>query len=75
MKRIEWLDSWRGIGCLMVFTSHIISEFGYCQGTFLGKSGVAVLFVLSAYLLCEIYYRDKQQINCAWVINFYKKGL
>lgn len=73
MKRTEWLDSWRGIGCLMVFASHALDNLTDSKGSFLGKSGVAMLFILSAYLLCELYYWNEQKIGCSWIVNFYKK--
>lgn len=55
MKRMDYLDSWRGIGCFMVFVSRMRSALKgkWGNGSFLGKSGVAVLFALSAYLLCN----------------------
>lgn len=70
--REDWLDSWRGIGCLMVFASHALDVLFEC-GSFLGKSGVAMLFILSAYLMCELYYWNEQKVYFTWIINFYKK--
>lgn len=32
-----------------------------------------MLFILSAYLLCELYYWNEQEIDCSWIVNFYKK--
>lgn len=74
MKTMKYLDSWRGIGCLMVFASHILDSLFGC-GTFFGKSGVAILFSLSAYLLCELYYWRIGEINKKWCVNFYKKRI
>lgn len=77
MKRRDYLDSWRGIGCLMVFVSHMLSilKGRWSNGSFLGKSGVAVLFTLSAYLLCELYYWSEEKIDIRWSINFWKKRI
>lgn len=72
MQKIEYLDSWRGIGCFMVFISHILDKLFEC-GSFFGKSGVAILFALSAYLLCELYYWNEKKIDIKWSINFWKK--
>ncbi len=74
MDKIDWLDSWRGIGCLMVFISHVLDSL-FQQGSFFGKSGVAMLFILSAYLLCELYYWSGQEINWGWIKKFYQKRI
>lgn len=52
-EKILWIDSFRGIACMIVVAAHIISThpvFGkYANGC--GKTGVWCFMVLSAYLL------------------------
>lgn len=45
MKRIDYLDSWRAIGCLLVFTSHILDSFFNC-GSFFSKCCCSMHYVL-----------------------------
>ena len=58
----------------MVFIGHIL---GCCYeiSSFLGKSGVTLFYVLSAYLITDSYYNKKLIISWNWIRAFYQKRI
>ena len=66
MERMKWIDGWRGVGCFIICLTHCLSEF-YGIRMCLGKSGVCMLFMLTAYLYFEKYYYN----SFAWSVKSY----
>lgn len=59
----------------MVFGGHCL-DWCWEIPAFLDKSGVALFFVLSSYLLTESYcYKKKTVISWNWIKEFYKKRI
>ena len=69
-KRLEYLDSIRGVAALFVLLSHTVAAFAWPKGfdTFLnlpfvsilfsGQEAVCMFFVLSGYVLSKPYFRS-----------------
>jgi peptidoglycan/LPS O-acetylase OafA/YrhL len=57
-QNLPELDGWRGIAILFVLFSHFISSF-YGLGNF----GVAIFFVLSGYLMSDLLFIKKVNLN------------
>lgn len=70
-KRVKWIDSMRGIACLLVMFAHLLatnSIYGsYANGC--GKIGVWLFFLLSGYFLLQ----TDDEINMKWVGKYYLK--
>lgn len=77
-KNVLWMDSLRGIACIIVVIAHIISfhpTIGiYANGC--GKIGVWCFMVLSAYLLYSPYCREKKRFGIReWGAFYVKRGM
>lgn len=74
---ILWMDSLRGLACIIVVIAHIISfhpTIGiYANGC--GKIGVWCFMVLSAYLLYRPYCKEKRQFGIKDLGAFYIKRI
>lgn len=77
-ENILWMDSLRGLACIIVVIAHIISfhtAIGmYANGC--GKIGVWCFMVLSAYLLYRPYCKGKRQFGIKdWGVFYIKRGI
>lgn len=77
-ENILWINSLRGLACLIVVIAHIISvnpNIGiYANGC--GKIGVWCFMVLSAYLLYRPYCKEKRQFGIKdWGVFYIKRGI
>ena len=74
-KNILWLDSFRGIACMIVVVAHIVSTHStigkYASGC--GKIGVWCFMVLSAYLLYRPYCSENRKFGWRDLGEFYIK--
>ena len=73
-NRILWLDTLRGLACLIVFFAHVIARFpetvDYSYGV--GKIGVWFFMVSGGYLLLA---GKSEKIDIKWVLRFYLKKI
>ncbi len=69
-KRILWLDSLKGIACLIVFFAHVIARYpetvDYSYGV--GKTGVWLFMVSSGYLLMVT---APKKLSWKWLLRYY----
>lgn len=77
-EKIIWLNSLRGIACIIVVIAHMLNfhpTIGiYTNGC--GKIGVWCFMVLSAYLLYRPYCREKKQFGIReWGAFYVKRGM
>lgn len=70
-KKIEWLDSLRGIACLIVVVAHIVAQHPvigmYANGC--GKIGVWLFLVMSSFLL--LYHTGSKVFSGKNLIRYY----
>jgi len=66
LKRIDYLDGWRGIAILLVLVSHFM-QFNYMN---FGRMGVDIFFVLSGMLMANILFVKKVSLT-----TFYKRRI
>lgn len=66
LKRIDYLDGWRGMAILLVLINH----FFQIEGINLGRMGVDVFFVLSGMLMANILFVKKVPLSI-----FYKRRI
>ena len=73
--RIKWIDSLRGIACVLVMFAHLLSThpvYGiYANGC--GKIGVWLFFALAGYLLLNT--AKDEDITLKWCVKYYSKKL
>ena len=74
-EKIKWLESIRGLACLVVLIAHIVASnptFGiYASGC--GKIGVWVFMLLSGMLLILPYVDNEQTFSIKQLPGYYKK--
>ena len=74
-NRILWLDTLRGLACLIVFFAHVIARFpetvDYSYGV--GKIGVWFFMVSGGYLL--LMSGKTEKIGIGWILRFYVKKI
>ena len=58
-SRLNYIDSIRGISCIMVYLCHMLDNILGGHPNFLGKVGVCFLFALSGYCNMEVYHEYK----------------
>ncbi len=77
IDRIEWLDSLKGIACLIVVSMHILSktEYGaYANGC--GKIGVWLFMISAGYMLLYPYIVDENKsFNICDIPKYYCKRI
>lgn len=66
MRRLVYLDGWRGCAVLAVLVAH----FGTSKGINLGRFGVEMFFVLSGRLMAEILFTKKADLSTFYVHRF-----
>lgn len=75
--KIKWLESLRGIACLIVLFAHILSThpiYGmYASGC--GKIGVWIFMILSGYFLLLPYSTSKKNFGLKDIFPYYLKKL
>jgi peptidoglycan/LPS O-acetylase OafA/YrhL len=59
MKRMDYLDGWRGLAIGLVLSSHFVGA----QGIDAGRLGVDLFFVLSGWLMSGILYEEKMPLG------------
>ena len=77
-ENILWMDSLRGLACIIVVIAHIVRFQpvigNYANGC--GKIGVWCFMVLSAYLLYRPYCKEKRQFGIKdWGAFYIKRGI
>ena len=75
--KIKWLESLRGISCLIVLLAHILSThplYGmYASGC--GKIGVWIFMILSGFFLLLPYTKTEKSFQFKDIIPFYLKKI
>ncbi len=73
MKQIKWIESLKGIGCLIVLITHIIAsdpQIGkYVSGC--GKIGVWLFMLFTGFL--TIYTMKEKSLNPISILRYYEK--
>lgn len=72
-NRINWLDSMRGIACIIVVLAHVLSSIPSIgvRVAGCGKIGVWLLFVFSGFWTLYPYIKNKRTFNIGDSICFY----
>ena len=80
MKRVEWIDSLKGIAILMVIAVHVSQTWHMpawvCLAFSFGAMGVQLFFLLSAYCMCMTWVNGQVHSVkdlCFWLLRKYKR--
>ncbi len=73
-KRISYIDSLRGLACILVFLCHYLDTILGGHPNFFGRAGVCVFFILSGYCITERYHPSEYAYwSLRRIICFYLK--